>query len=1131
MGARRLLGYGDAVVLLGGDRPGLAALDEALGGALGLATGGVSDTVLNLIGVQGHVVRTGRDILAKLRDSLGSSDRADRSQRIEAAHAVLVITAYFEALGGLSLPFDWQDPQLTRREQVALAGGGEEAGFVRAMITAGAPLPAPHLPYEQVLVRLNQWYENLTFHLLRFMAGLAFWDRMDETARERTELTMHTVLPDSAIRRYQELYVRLAVEVPEFGFWTGQIEHQATRASVRGALTGVESLLAGLSAAAAPVDVAAALSAAYRAALSRPILAEGDVPTGVRLPTVEEGYLDPRFRVRPVVAGQQGGPAEENWWAGAEPRDDFTEYLAGAFTGADVTTVPLVVLGQPGAGKSMLTRALAARLPGTGFLPVRVVLREVPAEAEVQDQIEYAIRAATGERATWPDLVRAAPGLVPVVLFDGFDELLQATGVSQSDFLVRVAQFQQREADQGRPVVALVTTRTAVADRARYPDGSLVLRLEPFDGRQVAHWLATWNRTNERYFADRATRPLPPAVAWQHHALASQPLLLLMLALYDASDNALQQGATPLDEAELYEDLLTAFATREVAKSATAPRNGEVATRVQEELQRLSLVAFGMLNRRRQWVTAAELDDDLAALLGRRTTPESGFRAPLDPAEIALGRFFFVQRAQAVQHQRSLATYEFLHATFGEYLAVRLAVQLLRGLPGRRSALVVGPAAIDDDLLYVLLSYAPLSSRQMLRFVRARIQKIPEDERARLTEVLVRALGAHALRTGHRHAEYRPDRRATSSRHGVYSANLVLFVLAVTGGFTASRLFPEADDPVGAWHRNALLWRSSMDEQEWGDFTLSLRLRHTWRGESRELEILPSREPLDPPEPVDPFWLYGYPGPSAERERTEWSRAYWDQLARRMDVSGGTNDTVVRHALEPFFARLGTALTTFMGAGEEPATSLAHDLIGLWLARRTGPEGDLVARYERCADWIHSGLVPDAIAKLVLEMLARDATRVPADVTADLVFGMAPIMEGEQNAALILSISAAALTTEQSADTRDLLMNMANQANRALVLPDESFFTAWVTVHDYGLAPEIFREPGGALLLRPRDLEVLPRSLRHQVQRVIRTHYPDLDLASHSPDPGPGPALDSRSGPALDHDSDPDPGPDPGPES
>jgi predicted NACHT family NTPase len=167
------------------------------------------------------------------------------------------------------------------------------------------------------------------------------------------------------------------------------------------------------------------------------------------------------------------------------------------------TVVPLLVLGQPGAGKSVLTRVLAARLPATDFLPVRVELRDVPADADLQDQIEYAVRAATGEALTWPDLVRSAGDALPVVLLDGFDELLQATGVSQSDYLTRVVKFQQREEDQGRPVAVVVTSRTAVADRARIPAGSRVVRLEPFRAEQVEQWLTMWNSANTSYLASR----------------------------------------------------------------------------------------------------------------------------------------------------------------------------------------------------------------------------------------------------------------------------------------------------------------------------------------------------------------------------------------------------------------------------------------------------------------------------------------------------------------------------------------------------------------------------------------------------------------------------------------------------
>ncbi|WP_157839224.1 NACHT domain-containing protein [Streptomyces flavidovirens] len=1023
MRGRRLLNYSDAVAILGGDSAALTAADQALGGALSMATGGASDAVLNLFEARGGVLRLGRDLTSGLRERLGSCERAERTERIAAAHAVLVVTAYFEALGEAELPFDLAELRLTRREQIGLAGGSEDAnGFIHTLVATAAPQPAPHLPYEEVCDELEDWYGVLSFRLVRFLRGLAVWDGLDETKRLQTLQALGHDLGRRAIQRYGELYAQLALAIPEFGFWSGQIEHQATRAGLRQALTGIETALAGLTSLRPFTHAAAALTTGYRAALPRPILAEGDAPTGVCLPTLGEGYVDPDFRVQAVAEGPHG-PAEEEWWETAPVRSDLTEYLAGALTSVATTTAPLVVLGQPGAGKSVLTKILAARLPEAGFLPVRIILREVPADADVQDQIEHAVRATTGERASWPDLVRAAEGAVPVLLFDGFDELLQATGVSQSDYLVRVARFQQREADQGRPVLALVTSRTAVADRARYPEGAVALRLEPFREQQVERWLDLWNRLNEPYLTAHGLRPLPAAVAARHHALASQPLLLLMLALYDATGNALQCGADadePLGEAELYEELLASFAVREVGKSATALTGQQLANRVEQELQRLSLISFGMLNRHRQWITTAELEQDLAALLGRPESPRAGFRAPLDQAEIALGRFFFVQRAQALRDDQRLATYEFLHATFGEYLAARLAVQLLGGLLDQRPALSLGRAGVDDDLLYALLSYAPLSSRQMLRFVGARIRRIAAQDRERLGGLLVTVMADHRNRTEHRFGEYRPTVRATSSRHGLYGANLMMLTVLIRDGVKASEVFPGDTNPAGTWHRNVLLWRSAFTEPEWTDFAIALDLRHTWNGDRRDLDIRPADDVLVP-EPVDAYWLYGRPPGHGDRTSNVcWSRPYPDQIRHKMAVSGGTNDALVLHAADPLFRWMGSAVTTFVGTPEGTATSVAHSLTDLWLASGLGaPDGHLAVLYERCGTFLRSrsGLDQDTrerAVRLVLGQLVNDAARLPASVVWSVLDALYP-RELDPEVSLELKARAAMVALESGA--------------------------------------------------------------------------------------------------------------------
>jgi CheY-like chemotaxis protein len=1079
------LGYRDAVVLLGMDPPAVAALDRALGGALSLATGGASDKVLSIVDAQGRIVGLGLDLVRGLRDRLRGVRRVERTRRLEAAHAVIVVTAYFEALAEAQLPFAVSDLELTRQEQMRLAGASAQVGgFLDALLTAAPPRPAAHLPYERFLGALRQWYAQLSARLVSLASGLAVWDGLDDTSRAQAERMLSGQVCDRAVGRFGELYSQLARDIPEFGFWSGQIEHQATRAEIRRALADVESMLVLMSPGGPPVDAAAALSRAYRAALPRPILTEGEVPAGICLPTLDEGYLNPDFRVRPVVGGDW--PADEAWWSDVPVRSDLTEYLAAALTSPEATTAPLVVLGQPGAGKSALTKILAARLPAADFLPVRVVLREASAEDGIQEQIEYAIRAATGEHLPWPRVAGAAGGALPVVLLDGFDELLQATSVSQSDYLLKVARFQQREADQDRPVVVLVTSRTAVADRARYPEGAVALRLEPFRPAQAQSWLEQWNSLNETYLAARGLSPLPASVVARHEPLACQPLLLMMLALYDAGANALQRGyagtgdGQPLDETALYEKLLTAFAEREVAKTGAALPDRDTARQVERELQRLSLVAFGIINRHRQWITEAELEADLAALLETRPASRDDFKAPLTQADVSLGRFFFIQRAQAVREGTRLQTYEFLHATFAEYLAARLAVQLAASLLTHQEALTVGPAVIHDDLLYALLSFAPLSSRQLLRFVRGECaRQIAPADRHRLAGLLIGVLTESTSRTGNRHAGYQPTTTAISSRHGIYSANLVLLILVLSPSVTAGQLFPGSDDPAGTWKRRTLLWRSSLTEAEWTDLALAMDIRHIWDETTRDLEIRLAGDPPGPPEPVDLYWLQGYPPGHEARGHRAWYRGYWHQINHKMDVAGGTNDSFIRHALEPVFRWLGPALTSFAGIGSGPATSAAYDLLNVWLTSTlSGPDG-LAAAYEHFGVWAE-GLPPwDAqtrsrVQALVLDCLSRDASRLPAATVVRVLRAIIPPGPGAepahtagQHIHLVLQAALAALSAGPEAEQQAELTSITATAAEVMRRDPAATLQTWITLHHTGLPlSAVFGDDPGEFLDR-----------------------------------------------------------------
>jgi hypothetical protein len=717
------LSYGDAVRLLGGqDSKIVSVLDKVAGGVLlGGAAVGVPGMVA-LFGAKAEAVRLGHELVRKLSERRGGLSRYSRTQRLEAAHAVLVVTAYLEALEETELPVWFTDLELTKAERAAMADEGSQLGrdtihLINVFFSTPIGLPEPQLPYETYLSKMRDGvYSMFSDEFLVFVEKLAVWDRLTESDDRQFGHTLDGV-GDRACDRYEELFRRLAADFPEVACWANLRDHQATRTEVRNlgiALAGLERTLTEISTGRVPDERRTSLARAYRAELERPLVESGDVPAGgLRIPTLGHAYVTPRFRAQEIGGGAR--PSEESWWENVPIRDDLDNFFIGYLTSPSASGASLLVLGQPGSGKSVLTRVLAARLPAPDFLPVRVVLREVPAAADLQDQIEHAIRTATGERLDWPALVRSAGDALPVVLLDGFDELLQATGVSQTDYLAKVATFQRREQEQGRPVAAVVTSRSSVADRARAPEGMVALRLEPFDSDRIMAWLEVWNAVNAGHFAACGLAPLSAEVVLAHRELAEQPLLLLMLALYDADGNALQGVGVDLPQGELYERLLRSFAHREVVKHRPGLPDRELNRAVEDELRRLSVVAFAMFNRGSQWVAESDLEADLLALFGPPPTAAAGsdLRAPLRAAEIVIGRFFFVHRAQASRDDTQLETYEFLHATFGEFLVARFTWQMLLDIAAREAAstMSLGAASVDDDLLHALLSFTALSVR------------------------------------------------------------------------------------------------------------------------------------------------------------------------------------------------------------------------------------------------------------------------------------------------------------------------------------------------------------------------------------------------------------------------------------
>lgn len=949
-GVREMSGplcYADAARLLGGNGPTLDALDRVVGGALTTAAGPVPELVLSLFGANGQLTELSHSLVARTAERLQGLGRFERTERLAAAHALIVVAAYGDAMAQTRLPFDVRELDTTRADSVRLATGDAPesrrlAAIADHLLCSHLPLPSPHEPYETTLTALRTFYASVSERMEAYISGLAVWDRLTPAAREEVHATLNDHVPHTALSRYEELFRQLATDFPDVAIWADRLDHRATRYAVHRLAETVTRLVDGW----LPAGRLTTLRLAGAVLLDAPLLGAEENTAGMVIPSLREAYVSPDFRV--AGFGMAEWLTHDGWWQQHEMRGGLDTFLEGFLTAPKAVETPLLLLGLPGSGKSLLTKVLAARLPAEDFLVVRVPLRDVPADTGIQEQIEAAIRQATGERTMdWADVVRAAGPSLPVVLLDGFDELLQATGLHQSDYLERVANFQQREATLGRPLAIVVTSRTVVADRARLTPGGIAIRIEPFSVAQTGQWLELWNRKNAVYFSRHGLHPLAPEQALAQPDLASQPILLLMLALYDAQDNAYQQATATLGSFELYERLLAGFARREILKHQTRLTDEKVAQAVEYELLRLSVAAFGMFNRGRLWVTEEELEGDLQALLPQQAPSYAGLRVALTEAETTIGRFFFIHRAEAFRGDQRLRSYEFLHATFGEFLVARLITCELHDLmtAERAEAMrVARRSRTDDSFLYALLSFAACAGRgPVVDFLVDALQPLPPQDREELRRLLLR-LFHESLdeRSTSSYTAYQPRRHPVPAAPACYRANLLLLLLVVAEEVSGRELFPAAQDAVDAWRDMMLLLESQLDKEEWRALAARLRMKRTWDSEQRSITVrlrdgldqepyLDERPPAhrtENPLDVDPYWTYGRE--SGLRRYNGWLHTSPHEVTRHafLRCDEGT-DALLHMAQLLDELGLGVALTGYVARPDGEAVSAARLLFHL----------------------------------------------------------------------------------------------------------------------------------------------------------------------------------------------------------
>lgn len=724
--------------------------------------------VLDLLDVKDRLFNLGHKVYNFIARKI-EMDYIDRMEQMRAAYALICYTAYFDVFQD-AIPNDVRKKLKLKfeKKREMLVESIDSTDVLQILpVTSDVHCNifyADHVTsFSDIKKQLTVVYERITRNLIKMIFEAAIFNENKKKEKQELDTLKKKLekIPRRAIKAYESQYLHLADQFNDFalfaqlknfeGIHYAIEKNQAAIEKIAGITEKIDVGLKNLNGIVNSIvmeykdiqvqDIIEDLAQKYIATIEEPIIDDKEISSDaetirLRFPKIVDAFIPQSYKCLSYER-KETKLEDTSVWNQLPTQHDLDRFFVKYLYSPNGIDYPLVILGQPGSGKSLLTKVLSAQLMSNSYVVIRIPLREVNAEDGIDVLVEDQIKKLTNR----PLSTQGYGGFAAqfnekplIIILDGYDELLQAKGDVFSGYLEMARRFQQDQKVMKRPVRIIITSRITLIDKARIPINSTILRLMEFNSQQRKAWINIWNNINADYFAESNISPfsLPSKEKEEGNSiieLAEQPLLLLMLALYDSEANELAK-TSDIKRTELYDNLLRRFVRRERRRYVPGFEDksaDEQEKIIDQEMRRLGVVAIGMYNREEVVILSRQLEKDLETFKARRNDGSPELHT-LKESESVLGGFFFIHKSTAqdidAHSDNSESAYEFLHNTFGEFLTadfiLRNTINAVKNILINRKYMASGltnilsnPDLLDSGWFYCLM-FVPLYSRPVV---------------------------------------------------------------------------------------------------------------------------------------------------------------------------------------------------------------------------------------------------------------------------------------------------------------------------------------------------------------------------------------------------------------------------------